>query len=66
MKWSPLKAAVVTFLLVLLVGIVVGAAASSQIHGDAYERGRRFGQGLATFAVVASLAAYAIQRKRAG
>ena len=66
MKWSPLKAAIVAFLAVLVIGIVAAIALVSQIHGNEYERGQRFGQGLATFAVVVGAVAYLIQKRRVG
>lgn len=64
MKWSPLKAAVVTGVVVLLVGIAVGIALTPFIHGNEYERGEKFGQGIATFSVVTGVVAYAIQKRR--
>lgn len=64
MKWSPLKAGVVTGLLVLLVGIVVGIALTPFIHGNEYERGQKFGQGIATFSCFAGVVAYFIQKRR--
>jgi uncharacterized membrane protein len=66
MKWSPIKAAIVAFLAVLALGIVAAIALVSQIHDHAYERGQKFGQGLATFSVVVAVVAYLVQKRRVG
>src|SRR3954467_7900827 len=64
MKWSPLKAALVTFGSLLAVGLVIGVVVGARVEGDAFERGRRFGQGLGMFATLSAVVAYLIQKQR--
>ncbi|HEX5058923.1 MAG TPA: hypothetical protein VFV99_06165 [Kofleriaceae bacterium] len=67
--WSPLKAAIVVFLVVVVIGAVVGVvitSANGTIHDHSFDRGQAMGQGIGTIAIVAGVVAYFIQRKRRG
>lgn len=67
--WSPLKAALVVFLVVVVLGAVVGVvitSANGNLDDQPFDRGQAMGQGIGTIAIVAGVAAYFIQRKRRG
>jgi len=67
--WSPLKAAVVVFLVVVVIGAVVGVAitsANGNLHDHSFDRGQAMGGPIGAIAIVAGLIAYFVQQKRRG
>ena len=65
--WSPLKAALVVFMIVVVLGcvaMVVIMSANGKIHDQPYARGQSVGTGVGTLAVLAGAAAYFIQARR--
>ncbi|MFT3695145.1 MAG: hypothetical protein QM831_18555 [Kofleriaceae bacterium] len=68
-RWSPLKAALVTALLVLIVGAVgagvYGAATDGAgYHADPEKAGEKVGQALAPVLILAGVIAYFVQKSR--
>jgi hypothetical protein len=67
MRWSPLKAAVVAFAVVVVLGCIVSvviASSTGVLHDEPYERGQKIGSGVGTLAVIAGALAYVIQSRR--
>lgn len=68
-RWSPLRAALVVFGVVVMVGCVaavVAASAIGTIHDQPYARGEKIGTGVGTLAMIAAGIAYVVQAKRVG
>jgi Tfp pilus assembly protein PilW len=67
-RWSPAKAAAVTFVIALLLVMVVGAAfffsRDSSARGKPFASGEQLGQGAAPILIGVTIAAYFIQRSR--
>ena len=67
--WSPLKAAVIVFLVVVVIGAVVGVvitSANGNLHDHSFDRGQAMGTGIGTIAILAGAVAYFVQHKRRG
>ena len=63
-RWSPLKAALMTCLLVFVLAIVTAAVYAGVEHIDPEKAGEMFGQPLLPVLVVAGIVAYAVQKSR--
>ena len=66
-RWSPLKAALIVFGIVVVLGCIVAVVATSStgtIHDRPYQRGQQVGTGVGVLAVLAGAAAYFIQQRR--
>lgn len=65
--WSPWKAALTVFAIVVVLGAVVGVvltSASGNLHDKPFARGQTLGTGIGTLAALAGAAAYVIQSRR--
>lgn len=68
-RWSPLRAALVVFGIVVVIGCVVAVIAASSagtLHDQPYARGEKIGTGVGTLAIIAGAVAYFVQAKRIG
>lgn len=68
-RWSPLRAALVVFGIVVAIGCVVAVAVAAGIgtlHDQPYARGEKIGTGVGTLAVIAGAVAYFVQARRIG
>ena len=66
-RWSPLKAALIVFGVVVVLGCIVAVVATSStgtIHDQPYARGQQIGTGVGVLATLAGAAAYFIQQRR--
>lgn len=66
-RWSPLRAALIVFAVVVVLGsvaAVVVASGTGTIHDKPFARGQSIGTGVGTLAVLAAAAAYFIQSRR--
>jgi hypothetical protein len=66
-RWTPLKAALVVFAIVVVLGAVVGVvltSANGNLHDKPFARGEALGTGIGTIAALAGAAAYFIQSRR--
>jgi hypothetical protein len=66
-RWSPLKAALVVFAVVVALGLVsavVLASADGVIHNQPFTRGQLIGTGAGTLGIIAGAIAYLIQSRR--
>ena len=63
-RWSPLKAALMTCLLVFVLAIVTAAVYAGVENLDPEKSGEMFGQPLLPVLVVAGIVAYAVQKSR--
>lgn len=63
---SPLRVAILTFVAVILIGLVAGLVAIVFVNpgGDMEKRGELLGNGLAKLGTIAALIAYFVQRHR--
>lgn len=64
---SPLRAAILTFVGVVVFGAIAALAvtiAAGKLGDEPFARGEQVGQGLGVLACVAAAAAYVIQSKR--
>jgi hypothetical protein len=69
LPWTPWKAAIVVFLVVVVAGGVIGGVligASGNLHDKPFARGEALGTGVGTLAAIAGAAAYFIQARRRG
>jgi hypothetical protein len=63
-RWSPLKAALMTCLLLFVLAIVTAAVYAGIGNIDLETSGEMFGQPLLPVLVVAGIVAYAVQKSR--
>ena len=65
--WSPVKAALFVFMIVVVIGAVAAVVLTSAdgvIHNQPFKRGQLIGTGVGTLAVIAAAIAYFIQSRR--
>ena len=66
-RWTPQKAAIIVFAIVVVLGAVVGVvltSGSGNLHDKPFARGEAMGTGIGTLAALAGAAAYFIQSRR--
>ena len=66
---SPLRAAVVTFGAVVLIGSIISFAIlglSGNLHDEPFARGQEIGRGVGVLGAVCAVVAYLMQQKRNG
>jgi hypothetical protein len=67
--WSPLKAALAVFMVVVVIGAVVAVvvtSANGAVHDQPFARGQQIGTGVGTVGVIAAAIAYLVQSRRSG